>query len=85
MARTCLQCRSSQVDDASATLTFAREGAMPICLLEARLAVCLKCGFAECRIPQEVLAELKRDSQGCFSHQEASIRYTGYRSAIAWN
>jgi len=44
-----------------AALTFAREGAMPICSLEARLAVCLECGFAECLVPQELLAELKRD------------------------
>ena len=61
MARTCFQCGSSQVEEVSAALTFAREGAMPICSLEARLAVCLECGFAECLVPQELLAELKRD------------------------
>jgi len=61
MAGACLQCGSSQVDQVSAALTFAREGAMPICSLEVRVALCLECGFAQCLIPQELLAELKRD------------------------
>ena len=61
MVRRCFKCGSSQVDEVSAALTFAREGAMPICSLETRLALCLECGFAECLVPREVLAELKRD------------------------
>ena len=61
MTGACFQCGSSQVDEVSAALTFAREGAMPIWSLEARLALCLECGFAGCLVPQELLAELKRD------------------------
>jgi len=60
MARKCLRCKSSEVDELSAELTFARENALPICSLQGTLAVCFACGFAECFVPQELLAELKR-------------------------
>jgi len=62
MAGTCFQCGSSQIDEVSATLTFAREGAMPICSLETRVALCLECGFAQCLVPQALLAELNRNT-----------------------
>jgi len=62
MVKSCLQCGSTEVEEMSAALTFGRENAVPVCSLEAKLAVCFRCGFAEYFIPQELLAELKPPS-----------------------
>jgi len=59
MIKTCPECRSTEVEEVNVELSFAPRTAEPVYML-GKMPVCLECGFAEYRVSEEPLAQLKR-------------------------
>ena len=58
MTETCPQCGSTEVEEFMAELSIARPEATPV-YMSGTMALCSECGFAECSVPESVLAQLR--------------------------
>jgi len=63
MTKTCAQCGSTEVEKFSAELSIERPEAAPV-YTSGTMALCSECGFAECSVPETVLAQLRTRSSG---------------------
>jgi predicted nucleic-acid-binding Zn-ribbon protein len=58
MSQQCIICGSSKVREVNAEVAFANGKASPVYSLQ-KPAVCLECGYTECRIPKDSLSQLR--------------------------
>ena len=58
MTKTCRKCGSTRVDEANGELSLASGKALPVYSVE-KMAVCMECGFAEYRVSEGPLDQLR--------------------------
>jgi len=63
MTKTCAHCGSAEVKELIGELSIARPEATPV-YTSGAIALCSECGFAECSVPETVLAQLRTRLSG---------------------
>jgi len=67
----CLRCLSTEVDRVDVEVSFARGLATPVYSL-GKMAVCLRCGFAEYLVSEEPLAQLRQEAPAVLARAATS-------------